>query len=73
MKYILKYDDKKIVRKADTAQDAVEKLCDQYGWRCHLKQFDADTRGHEWAECAVDTDGGINWNRTIYAVRADEN
>lgn len=71
MKYTLQYNGKTVTRNADTAQEAVEKLCDQYGWRCTLKQYDADTRGHEWAECAADTEGGINWNLTILATRKE--
>jgi uncharacterized cysteine cluster protein YcgN (CxxCxxCC family) len=71
VKYTLEYNGRKVVRIADTAQAAVEKLCDQYGWRCTLKQYDADTRGLEWAECAVDADGGINWNLTILASRKE--
>ena len=71
MKYTLEYNGRKVVRNADTAEKAVEKLCDQYGWRCMLKQYDADTRGLKWAECVVDTDGGINWNLTILASRKE--
>lgn len=69
MKYILTYDGKEITRTADTAEEAVEKLCSQYGWRCRLRQYDADTRGHDWAESLVDTEGGTNWNRTILSTR----
>ena len=71
MKYVLEYNGKKVIRNADSAEAAIEKLCDQYAWRCHLKQYDADTRGKEWAECSVDTEGGINWNLTIIATRKD--
>lgn len=71
MRYKISYDGKTVTRNADTAQAAIEKLCDQYGWGYKLKQYDADTRGHEWAECAADTNGGINYNRTIYAEKAE--
>lgn len=71
MKYIIQYKGKTLVRHADTAEAAVEKLCDQYGWRCKLRQYDADTRGREWAECSVDTEGGINWNMTVIANRSE--
>lgn len=71
MKYIIQYKGKTLVRRADTAEAAVEKLCDQYGWRCKLRQYDADTRGREWAECSVDTEGGINWNMTVIASRSE--
>lgn len=45
-------------RRADTAQEAIEKLCDQYGWYDKLKQYDADTRGCEWAEVNAYEDSG---------------
>ena len=71
MKYILEYNGKKVTRHADTAEKAIEKLCDQYGWSYTLYQYDADTRGREWAECRVDTDGGINWNLRVLATREE--
>lgn len=55
-------------REAETALGAIEKLCDQYGWRCKLNQYDADTRGLNWAEAYADTDGGINFSLRIVAV-----
>lgn len=58
-------------RRAANAVDAIERICDQYGWRGKLEMYDADTRGDEWAEYSVDTDGGINYNRRIVAVRSD--
>lgn len=68
-RYKLTYGDKSVVRKAETAQDAVEKLCDQYGWGFKLNMYDADTRGLEWAECLADTNGGINYDRIIVAEK----
>lgn len=60
-------------REAETALGAIERLCDQYGWRCRLSQFDADSRGLEWAEAYADTDGGINFSKRIVAVRKQQN
>ena len=34
-------------RNGATAQDAIEKLCDQYNWIVRLKMYDADTRGRQ--------------------------
>ena len=62
-----------VTREAETALGAIEKLCDQYGWRCRLSQFDADSRGLEWAEAYADTEGGINFSRRIVAVRKPQN
>jgi len=72
MKYIITYRDRRVVRHADSAEHAINKLCDQYGWRCRLDMYDADTRGMEWAKCSADTEGGINYNVTLFAERADE-
>lgn len=72
MKYEIKYNKNEreivIIREAETALGAIERLCDQYGWRCRLIQFDADSRGLEWAEAYADTDGGINFSLRIVAV-----
>ena len=57
------------VRKAATAQAAAEALCDQYGWGFRLKQYDADTRGCEWAECAAATDAYTDGEIAIHAER----
>lgn len=66
-RYKLTYNGKAVIRCGESAEDAIERLCSQYGWRNHLNQFDADTRGQKWAECSVDTNGGINWNMTVIA------
>lgn len=71
MKYTLQYNGKTVTRIADTAEKAIEKLCDQYGWNYTLRQYDADTCGLEWAECAADTNGGINWNLRVLATREE--
>ena len=55
-------------RKAERAQDAIESLCDQYKWRGKLSQYDADTRGQEWAEVYADPEGGINYSIRIVAT-----
>lgn len=56
-------------RSSDTAYHAIERLCDQYGWSCDLNQYDADTRGLDWAEARADTEYGINYNLRIVAVK----
>lgn len=56
-------------RKAATAQAAAEALCDQYGWRFRLKQYDADTRGGEWAECAAATDAYTDREIALHVER----
>ena len=58
-------------RKAESAEAAIDMLCEQYGWRAKLEQYDADTRGLEWAKCAVDPDGGINYRFAIIADWVD--
>ena len=67
--YNIIYRGKSVVRRGMSAHDAVERLCNQYGWRCRLRQYDADTRGLYWAECEVDTDGGINFDTSFQAER----
>ena len=42
-----------VIRHAETAADAVAKLCDQYGWRADVNLIDADTCGHTWASVDV--------------------
>lgn len=68
-RYKITYAGRVVRRFGDSARDAVERLCDQYGWRCHLRQYDADTCGQMWAECDVDTDGGINYNLAVLAEK----
>ena len=75
MKYTIKYtrDNHAVTttRIADTAKSAIDKLCDQYGWNGKLRQYDADTRGHNWAEVIADTEGGINYSLRIVATKAE--
>lgn len=77
MKYEIKYTKNEheisMIREAETALGAIERLCDQYGWRCKLSQYDADSRGLEWAEAYADTDGGINFSLRIVAVCKQQN
>ena len=70
-KYIIEFRGKRFVRSGETAQEAIEKLCDQYGWRFNLHMYDADSRGLDWANGAVDTNGGINYNAHIFASRKE--
>lgn len=72
-RYKVVYRGKTVVRRGASAQDAVERLCDQFGWRCRLRQYDADTRGMVWAECDVDPDGGINWDFAVLAYLMEKN
>lgn len=62
-------DDREIIthRKAEMAYGAIEKLCDQYGWRFDLNMYDADTRGEEWAQGLIDPEGGLNFRRYVIA------
>ena len=61
--------DKVVRRIADNAQDALEKLCNQYGWGYKLTMYDADTRGAEWAQFYIDPTGGINYEFLALAER----
>ena len=65
-------DSKKYIRKAEDAEQAIDKLCNQYGWNYKLDMYDADTRGLEWAKCNVDTNGGTEWNRTLIATKIEK-
>lgn len=47
----------RFVRLAESATEAADKLCDQYGWEWKYGLIDADTRGIEWAELPVAFDG----------------
>ena len=61
-----------VYRHADSATEAVEKLCDQYEWRESLDLYDADTRGLEWSRHKVATDYSINWDLIIMAVKEEQ-
>lgn len=56
-RYEIKFERKgvehRFVRLAETACEAADKLCDQYGWDWKLGLIDADTRGQESAELRV--------------------
>ena len=67
VKYAIEFRGKQFIRTGMTAQEAIEKLCDQYGWRFRINMFDAETRGRKYAKGGVDTDGGINYNDAAYA------
>ena len=68
MSYIIIVGEKNITRKARDAVDAVEKICNQYGWSYKVKLIDAHTCGKEWTECLIDRDGGINYSQRVVAV-----
>ena len=36
--------------RGNSAMEAVDKMARQYHWCCHVKQFDAGTRGKVWAQ-----------------------
>ena len=65
IRYKLHYNGKEIIRKGLDAIDAIERLCDQYGWNYRVSMVDCDRGKYSWASCQVDTEGGINWNMTI--------
>lgn len=44
-------------RKGHDGDDAIQRLCVQYGWSYHVRMVDADTRGRLWVEACVDTNG----------------
>lgn len=72
VKYNIDFRGKRFVRSGMTAQEAIENLCDQYGWRFNLHMYDAYGRGFVWANGTVDTNGGINYNEPIYAESKEE-
>ena len=53
---------------ADSAVSAIENRCDRYRWFWKLKQYDADTRGLEWAEAIVDD--GVHCKFRMVAYKA---
>lgn len=57
------------IRISDTAENAIESLCNQYGWEYKINMIDADSCGKEWCKVAIDPDGGINWRFTAIAIR----
>lgn len=63
--------DSTVIRRAESAEAAVDKLAAQYGWRVKLNMYDAATRGEEWAQVAVDPDGGINYSFAALASLAE--
>lgn len=42
-----------IVRKGRNALDAINRLCDQYGYERHVRLIDADTYGKRLAEADI--------------------
>ena len=66
-KYIVSYGAVKLVRWANTATEAIHKLCEQYDWSYDLRMYDSDTRGNEWCVCMIDKKGGINYTMRILA------
>ncbi len=73
MRYVIKYStgdmEVKVVRKATSAIEAIEKLTSQYWWSWKLSLVDADTRGNEWCTGKIDTFGGINYVGYIEAIK----
>lgn len=61
--------EKTIIRRAEDAECAAIKLCNQYGWQPHLKTYDADTRGEEWALYTVETK--TEWEMPLYVEAID--
>lgn len=61
-------DQLKYVRKANSPKEALEKLCDQYGWSYRVSMYDADTQGKEWMKFLIDKNGGIDYNDYLIAV-----
>ena len=61
-----------IYRRAENAPEAVERLCDQYGWRESMELYDADTRGLEWSKHKAATDYSINWDLIILAEKEEQ-
>lgn len=70
-RYQINYKNKSIVRRAESAPEAINKLCNQYGWNSKLEQIDADTCGTRWAAFLCDPDGGINYEFRIIATIRD--
>lgn len=64
----------KTSRKANSPAEAVEKLCEQYGYECKVNQFDADTYGKKWAEVEVRKPeyGYHSWIFTALAELAED-
>lgn len=57
--------ERRFVRVAESATEAAEKLCNQYGWEWKYGLVDADTRGIESAELPV-AFGEDGFNSAIY-------
>ena len=47
-------------RKGHDGDDAIRRLCNQYGWTRAIRLVDADTRGHLWVEACIDTNGSCS-------------
>ena len=78
MKYTIRYGDTRpdakvteIVRHADNACDAIENLCDQYGWGNYFMMFD-ESGGEEWAQYKYDRSGGKGCDGVMTAFAAEE-
>lgn len=68
--YERNYREHKLVRHAESATAAADKVCDQYGWSWRYGKVsdDADSRGAEWAELPCDPNGGIDYTTTLLIV-----
>ena len=72
-KYLITYShdgekETKVIRRACSSWEAIEKLTNQYKWSWKIGLVDAETRGVECCEGYVDRDGGINYNMRIVAT-----
>ena len=76
MRYVIKYSigdrEVKVVRKATSAIEAIEKLTRQYWWSWKMSLVDADTRGNEWCTGLIDTNGGINYRNYVVCNKKEE-
>lgn len=58
--YLIHEDEKTYRRTAYSAEDAIERLANQYGWgELHDIMYDADTRGENWCRAHVAWAGEI--------------
>ena len=76
-KYLITYSrdgekETKVIRRAYSSWEAIDKLTDQYKWRWKIGLVDDETRGVECCEGYVDRYGGINYNMRIVATIEEE-
>lgn len=74
-RYIISYErnnrEVRLVRRANSAHEALEIFAQQYGFLLNMNQVDADTRGHVWAEAHIYTNDEYGYKVWLFTALAE--